>query len=408
MKNDIWKIFPFSFLTSHSSSPIPGSCALLLQPALVSKGSFRSFGIGHFSLAAVFLANFAIILRRHAVCQFRIVQKKPALSGQEAEEMISIERILCPAIFPLEADDALRYAISLARAYGAELIICHCAGASTLFGGGTTNGGSKDRIKKEMAEALIPLIGEKQPAKPHHEIVVVENCKDVGEAIVGLARERGADLIVLRSRRSRVAALLGSTAEQVSRTASCPVLVIRENESKTNSNRAAGFSRILVPHDFSSSSELALSYALSIAQKFRAELHLLHVLAGPDEDEPEIAWNDISVRSAYERAMQRLQLSVPEDIYKHCTVTHVVRWGKPYREVLAYTKEQDIELVCMGALGRDYGLQALFGSNVDRVLRQVSCPTLVARPIQSAKPEVSPGRITKPGFKETLSSLALR
>ncbi|HEV7796673.1 MAG TPA: universal stress protein [Pyrinomonadaceae bacterium] len=322
--------------------------------------------------------------------------------------MISIERILCPASFPLEADDALCYAVSLARAYEADLIICHCAGPSTLFGAGTTNGGSKDRIKKEMAEALASFIGARKPAKPDHEIAVVDNCKDVGEMIVGLARERGADLIVLRSRRSRVAALLGSTAEQVSRTASCPVLVIRENESESDSNRAAGFSSVLVPHDFSSSSELALSYALSIAQKFRAELHLLHVLAEPEEDEPEIAWNDISVRSAYERAMQRLQLSVPEEICKHCAVTHVVRWGKPYREVLAYTKEQDIELVCMGALGRDYGLQALFGSNVDRVLRQVSCPMLVARPIQSAHPQVSPGRITKPGFKETLSSLVLR
>jgi nucleotide-binding universal stress UspA family protein len=322
--------------------------------------------------------------------------------------MIRIERILCPATFPLEADDALRYAVSLAGAYEANLIICHRAGQQTLFASADTNGASYDRIRKTMAEALVPFIGPKQPAKPHYEIAVVDSCKDVGETIVDMGRERGADLIVMRSRRSRVAALLGRTAEEVSRTASCPVLVVHENETAgSSSTRPARFSRVLVSHDFSSSSELALSYALSIAQRFRADLHLLHVLPEPEEDEPEIASNDISVKTAYQLAVQRLQLSVSEDIYKHCTVTHVVRWGKPYREVLAYTREQNIDLVCMGALGRDYGLQALFGSNVDRVLRQVFCPMLVARPIQSANPEVSPGRITRSGIKKTFDSLRL-
>jgi hypothetical protein len=35
----------------------------------------------------------------------------------------------------------------------------------------------------------------------------------------------------------------------------------------------------------------------------------------------------------------------------------------------------------MGALGRDFGLETLFGSNADRVLRQARCPVLVARPL---------------------------
>jgi nucleotide-binding universal stress UspA family protein len=65
-------------------------------------------------------------------------------------------------------------------------------------------------------------------------------------------------------------------------------------------------------------------------------------------------------------------------------VRHVVRWGKPYREMLAYAREQHINLLCMGALGRDFGSEALFGSNVDRVVRQASCPVLIARPLQAA------------------------
>jgi hypothetical protein len=38
----------------------------------------------------------------------------------------------------------------------------------------------------------------------------------------------------------------------------------------------------------------------------------------------------------------------------------------------------------MGAKGAGFGLSALFGSNVDRVLRQAPCPVLVARPLRPA------------------------
>ncbi len=41
----------------------------------------------------------------------------------------------------------------------------------------------------------------------------------------------------------------------------------------------------------------------------------------------------------------------------------------------------------MGAHGTGFGMQTLIGSNVDRVLRQSSCPVLVARPL---KPMVAP------------------
>ena len=76
----------------------------------------------------------------------------------------------------------------------------------------------------------------------------------------------------MRSRRSR-AALLGSTAEQVSRTASCPVLIVHQQESgeEIESSKSEGFKRVLVSHDFSSSSELALSYAISIVRRRKAK-----------------------------------------------------------------------------------------------------------------------------------------
>jgi nucleotide-binding universal stress UspA family protein len=296
--------------------------------------------------------------------------------------MLSVERILCPAGLPPERDEALRYAASLAHAYHAKLYVCHCASAPalvTLLG----DGAGRRQVKERLADSLARYLGRPGRRDFHWKVVAGEGGGGVGEEIVRVARERRADLIVMRSRRAGAAALLGSTAEQVSRTASCPVLVVRPKEQPTNGGREreVGFRRVLVSHDFSSGSELALSYALSIAQTYGAELYLIHVLPEPDDAGPEIAWIETGLDGPYHRAMRRLQASVPGEVCLECRVVFAVRRGKPYREVLAYVREKEIDLVCMGALGRDFGLETLFGSNADRVLRQARCPVLVARPL---------------------------
>lgn len=303
--------------------------------------------------------------------------------------MISIERILCPVSLSPESEEALGVAVLLARAFRSKLFLCHYADTPPLVAvvaNKVAHRTTQEQTIRLLEDSLTRYMERAAPRELYWKLIVVETGSDAGEEIVRVAGEKRIDLIVMRSRRSRVAALLGSTAEQVSRTAPCPVLVVRSQEQgrdgKQNGNER--FRRVLVAHDFSSSSELALSYALSIAQKFRAVLHLMHVLPKPLTDDPEIAWNETSKESVYLRTVRRLQDSVPAEVYRQCKVLNVVRWGKPYREVLAYIREQEIELVCMGALGRDFGLEALFGSNVDRVLRQASSHVLIARPLKAA------------------------
>ena len=144
--------------------------------------------------------------------------------------------------------------------------------------------------------------------------------------------------------------------------------------------------RVLVAYDFSDYSELALKYGLSIAQEHQAEVHLLHVLPPRSVNEPEIAWYPVKGESAYHTAARRLQRVVPADVHLWCGVKTAVSEGNPYREILNYAEKNDIDLISVGAHGAGFGMRALFGSNVDRVLRQAPCPVLVARPL---KPTVS-------------------
>jgi len=41
--------------------------------------------------------------------------------------MIKVERILCPTDLSTESDEALRYAVALARIYEAKLLLLHCS-----------------------------------------------------------------------------------------------------------------------------------------------------------------------------------------------------------------------------------------------------------------------------------------
>ena len=262
----------------------------------------------------------------------------------------------------------MRYAMALARTHEAELIFLHC----------TQDIDGEEKLKASVFEH----VGLSKAR------LIVANAVDVGETIMIQAQAESVDLIVMRSRRRpHRAALLGSTAESVCRSAPCPVLVMHDDEQQFVSDElTVDLKRVLVAYDFSDYSELALRYGLSIAQEHQAELHLLHVLPPRSVNEPEIAWYPMRGESAYHTAARRLQKVVPAEVHLWCTVKTAVSEGHPYREILSYAEKNDIDLISVGAHGAGFGMRALFGSNVDRVLRQASCPVLVARPL---RPRVS-------------------
>lgn len=280
--------------------------------------------------------------------------------------MIDIKRILCPTDLSPYSENAVRYALALSRAHDAELILLYC----------TDSPDGKEQLRNSVLEDVDP-----SNSRCHF---VVGPAEHVDEQIMTQAQVERVDLIVMRSRRRpHRAALLGSTAESVCRSAPCPVLVMHSDEREfVNDELKVDLKRVLVAYDFSDYSELALKYGLSIAQEHQAELHLFHVLPARSVDEPEIAWYPLKGESAYHTAARRLQRVVPAEVHLWCDVKTAVSEGNPYREILNYAEKHEIDLISVGAHGAGFGMRALFGSNVDRVLRQAPCPVMVARPLK--------------------------
>jgi nucleotide-binding universal stress UspA family protein len=292
---------------------------------------------------------------------------------------LSFTRIVCPVDLSPDSSEALRYAVALARSYDAKLSVLHCipTGLDTEV--------SDPALLRRIIESLTHEhdLSPRMPALDWESVIVG------GEPDVEIAREsakRRADLIVMRSRRRPyAAAVMGSVAESVCRLAPCPTLVTHahEREWAGRSSNSLDLKRILVAYDFSSDSELALSYGLSFAQRYNAEMHVLHVVPSRRrESTPEISQLPLASESAFSKVVAALKTAVPDIAVGGRVIRHAVGEGQPYREVLSYAEDQDIELICMGASGTGFGMRALFGSNADRVLRQAPCPILIARPLK--------------------------
>lgn len=305
--------------------------------------------------------------------------------------MIHIERILCPVDFTQDsdladlADRALRYAIALARTYETRLDVAYCSE-------GLIPPLERERLTRRF-EAVVqsnPGIGKCAPIAREFYILA----GSPAEEIPRMAAEQRVDLIVMGSRRRSISsALLGSTAEAICRTAPCPVLVVHSNEREFVGSTTCqlDLSRVLVAHDFSNDSELALRYGQLLAQEHQAELHLLHAM--PSTIAPALTGMSFDIEDGFERASRQLREAVPNEALLWCKVKNTVRVGPAYREILSYAEDESIDLICLGVHGAGFAMKALFGSNADRVLRQAPCPVLIARPLKPALKISTIGRL---------------
>jgi nucleotide-binding universal stress UspA family protein len=139
--------------------------------------------------------------------------------------MIQVKRILCPTDLSNESDEALRYAVALARIYKAQLFLLHCNEQDSF-----TEEKDEEKLKTQMnrlfVESLVPHLGLANMNELDWHGLLRNNVDHIGNTIVREAVVQKVDLIVMRSRRRpRAAVLLGSTAETVCQSAPCPVLV---------------------------------------------------------------------------------------------------------------------------------------------------------------------------------------
>ena len=199
------------------------------------------------------------------------------------------------------------------------------------------------------------------------------------EEIARIAREWGADLVVLGARGlGRIKRfLLGSVSLAVARHVSCPVLVVK--------GRARKLESVLVAMDGSEDSFEALRFLLSLPLMRRTKLRLLsvvepiryptsapgavrgHLIRMVKEIENERRGE---LESVLEKAAAELEGSITR-------VTRSTPTGDPADVIVAAAHDSD--LVVVGARGLGGMSRLLLGSVSEKVLRYAPCSVLIVK-----------------------------
>lgn len=139
--------------------------------------------------------------------------------------------------------------------------------------------------------------------------------------------------------------------------------------------------RILLPTDFSEASLPATQYALELARRFDAALHVLHVIEDPVAYLPMFESFPLPTREEFEQfAQTRLDNWIlPADAEGLQIEQHWVH-GRPFVDVIRYAREQQMDLIVIGTHGRGAAAHLLMGSVSEKIVRKAPCPVLTVRP----------------------------
>jgi nucleotide-binding universal stress UspA family protein len=289
------------------------------------------------------------------------------------------KRVLHPTDFSKVAFQAFDQAVALASRFGAELHVVHVIDVDAYDRDRIEDGyelldKAQRAIRAELEPQVDELVASAAAELPKVE-VVFRRGSSAAEKILEEIDERGADLVVMGTHgRSRFRELfLGSVAEKVVRYAPCPVMVLGRKPEQ-----ASEFSRILVPVDFSQTSEVAAGMAVRLARKTSAEVCFVHVL---DDVEPPPYFTVDDARggsSALERRAGRaLDAFVAElDVDGLETRTELLE-GRPSKRIASFAKGEGFDLILFGSSGLHGIDRRLLGSTTIRVLHDSLVPVLV-------------------------------
>ncbi len=142
--------------------------------------------------------------------------------------------------------------------------------------------------------------------------------------------------------------------------------------------------RILIPTDFSEFGQHAIAYGCELAQRFDAELHVLHVVQDAFPLVPEAGMLTVShveyINQLIESSGQMLEQLPDSEKSASQNVVRAVEVGTPFVEIVRYAREQEIDLIVLGTHGRTGLVHMLMGSVAEKVVRKAPCPVLTVRP----------------------------
>jgi len=283
---------------------------------------------------------------------------------------ISFKNILFLTDFTEASSSAMAYAVGLARHYNAQLYPAHAcdpviltetAGVDIIQELENNSQEQLTKLAKDTGVPCIPLFarGGVEAAVPHW------------------ITEHGIDLVIMgtHGRRGLQHFLMGSVAEAIFRSATCPVLTVGPHVTRKPYHDFK-VDNVLFPTDLGEHAQFAAQYALSVAQENDADLTFMHVVPLDEAFQQDRA-------ALLENAYTRLGKIVPAEARDWCKPALVVEVGDPVKELVGYANTERPDLIVLGLpAGKKFNGHFRAGVTYNMVA-QAPCPVLTVRDVVS-------------------------
>ena len=160
-------------------------------------------------------------------------RKEEQIPAAPALPIFKLNRILVPMDFTDAAEKAMQYAVPFAKQFGAQLYLLHVI---EPYLPPSELAAYPDIETPDETEHQLQAMSQKIDQEVHSSVIVRRG--NAAWEILAAIKELDVDLVILSThgRRGLDRMLMGSTTEKVVRRASCPVLIVRENEHEFIAN----------------------------------------------------------------------------------------------------------------------------------------------------------------------------
>ena len=144
-----------------------------------------------------------------------------------------------------------------------------------------------------------------------------------------------------------------------------------------------GFKNILFATDFSSTTNLALPYAVEIARRSGGTIHAVHVISPdiyplvPPEQWPKMAQEEKEFRGRKQEELEQELQGLPHEF--------IFPEGNVWESLARIIEQKNIDLLVMGTHGRTGIEKTILGSVAETIFRQATCPVLTVGPRVSSR-----------------------
>lgn len=267
------------------------------------------------------------------------------------------------------------HAVAQARACGSTLTLVHVIppGQAIPLDASAIPYLDVAEMKQEAEQALQRAVSQVQANNIECDTVVREG--NPRDRITTLARELNAGRVIAgtHGRRHLKKLLLGSVAHEILRSAEVPVCTIGPHAHEASSFGAPR--RILHPVSLCAGYESSARMAIEMAQFYRADITLLHVLSRSVQNQPD------AERMA-EWTKSEMRKAIPDEaaLWTHTTVQ--VEIGDVVEEVLNVASEISADLIVLG-VDANVSFWPIRGDDtVYNIIAQAKVPVLSVRHAQ--------------------------